>query len=102
MNRPWIALTVGLYLTGAASAQVAPGDPAAGPQPTYAVETVVLGSRVKLQSSMYREYKCGASEQFDGFTWCQKSRRDKERRGAFEASYSVLHATDGAGVYAHR
>src|SRR5262249_18724411 len=102
MNRPWIALTVGLYLTGAASAQVAPGDPVAGPQPTYAVEAVVLGSGVKLKSSMYREYKCGPSEQFDGFTWCQKSRRDKERRGSFEASYSILHAKDGTVVYANR
>jgi len=102
MSKPWIALTVGLCLTGAANAQVGPSGQTAGPAATYAVEGLVLGSRVKLESSMYREYKCGSSEQFDGFIWCQKTRRDSERRGSFEASYSILHSKDGTVVYANR
>jgi hypothetical protein len=102
MSKPWIALTVGLCLTGAANAQTGPGDPTAGPAASYAVEGLVLGSKVKLGSSMYREYKCGPSEQFDGFTWCQKTSRESERRGSFEASYSILHAKDGTVVYANR
>jgi hypothetical protein len=102
MSKPWIALTVGLCLTGAADAQTGPSDPTAGPAASYAVEGLVLGSKVKLGSSMYRDYKCGPSEQFDGFTWCQKTSRDSERRGSFEASYSILHAKDGTVVYANR
>ena len=104
MNKLWIALTtaLNLYLAGAANAQVRPSDPIASPVPTYAVEGLVLGSRVKLDSSMYREYKCAPSEQFDGFTWCQKTRQERERRGSFEALYSILHSKDGTVVYANR
>src|SRR5215831_1239358 len=49
----------------------------------YAVEGLSLGSRVGFDSTDYREYKCGPSEQFDGFTWCKKTRHDSERRGSF-------------------
>jgi len=63
------------------------------PQPTgsqrsvYAVGGMALGATVQSESSAYREYKCGPSDQFDGFTWCQKTRKEKERRGTFSATY---------------
>jgi hypothetical protein len=78
------------------------------PQPTgdqssaYAVSGVVLGATVKSGSSAYREYKCGPSDQFDGFTWCQKTCKEKERRGKFNATYSILHSRDGVVVYINR
>jgi len=78
------------------------------PQPTgsqssaYAVGGVALGATVQSGSSAYREYKCGPSDQFDGFTWCQKTRKGKERRGRFNAIYSILHSPDGAAVYINR
>jgi hypothetical protein len=78
------------------------------PQPTedqssaYAVSGVVLGATAKSGSSAYREYKCGPSDQFDGFTWCQKTRKEKERRGKFNAIYSILHSRDGVVVYINR
>jgi hypothetical protein len=78
------------------------------PQPTgsqssaYAVGGVSLGATVQSESSAYREYKCGPSDQFDGFTWCQKIRKGKERRGSFNAIYSILHSPDGAAVYVNR
>jgi hypothetical protein len=102
MRKLLIGLATAVGLAGTASAQVRPGDPIGSPAPTYTVEGLSLGSRVKLDSAMYREYKCGPSEQFDGFTWCQKTRRESERRGSFEASYSILHAKDGTVVYANR
>jgi hypothetical protein len=68
----------------------------------YAVGGVALGATVQSGSSAYREYKCGPSEQFDGFTWCQKTRKGKERRGRFNAIYSILHSPDGAAVYVNR
>src|SRR5262249_4486803 len=78
------------------------------PQPTgsqrsvYAVGGVALGATVQSGSSAYREYKCGPSDQFDGFTWCQKTRKAKERRGKFNATYSILHSRDGVAVYINR
>jgi hypothetical protein len=75
------------------------------PQPTgsqrsvYAVGGVALGATV---SSAYKEYKCAPSDQFDGFTWCQKTRKGNERRGKFNATYSILHSPDGAAVYVNR
>ena len=68
----------------------------------FAVEGVALGSNIKADSSAYREYKCGPSDQFDGFTWCQRSRRDTNRQGSLNATYSVLHSKDGTIVYANR
>ena len=44
----------------------------------YTVAGIALGSRVKFDSDAYRQYKCSASEQFDGFTWCQFSKDEKE------------------------
>ena len=102
MNKLGIASAMALFLVGTAHAQFRPGDPLAGQVPTYAVEGVALGSRVKLDSSMSRDYKCGPSEQFDGFTWCQKTHRGSEWRGPFEATYSILHSKDGTVVYANR
>ncbi len=102
MNKLCIASVIALFLVGTANAQFRPGDALAGQVPTYAVEGVALGSRVKFDSSMFRDYKCAPSEQFDGFTWCQKTHRGGELRGPFEATYSILHSKDGTVVYANR
>jgi hypothetical protein len=71
------------------------------PAPTYAIEGLALGSRLELDSSAYREYKCTPSDQFDGFTWCQKWRRESTR-GSPEAKYSILYSPDGTLVYINR
>jgi hypothetical protein len=54
---------------------------------------------VRSDSAAYREYSCGSSDQFDGFTWCQKTRNETRRRGPSAARYSILHAQDGSVVY---
>jgi hypothetical protein len=71
-------------------------------QTNYAVDGIAVGSRLKLDSAAYRDYKCSPSEQFDGLTWCQRARNDQERRGAPAATYSILHAHDGSIVYVNR
>jgi hypothetical protein len=68
----------------------------------YTVSGLALGERVQFDSSAYREYGCGPSDQFDGFTWCQKTRRGKERRGSFNVAQSILHSRDGSVVYVNR
>jgi len=65
----------------------------------YVVAGLSLGSRVQFDSSEYREYKCGPSDQFDGFTWCQKTRQE---RGFANVTSSILHSQDGTVVYVNR
>jgi hypothetical protein len=94
-------LSIALGVAGVANAQSSPGGAAPGQAATYVVDGRALGSRLASDSSL-RDYKCSPSEQFSGFTWCQRTNRTSERRGAFEATTSVLHAKDGTIVYVSR
>src|SRR5262249_47749927 len=64
-------------------------QPTGSQRSVYAVGGVALGATVQSGSSGYREYKCAPSDQFDGFTWCQKTRKGKERWRRFNAIYSI-------------
>jgi len=77
-------------------------DPIGVQSSAYAVSGVVLGATVQFDSSACKEYKCTPSDQFDGFTWCQKTRQEKERRGKFSSTYSILHSRGGVAVYIDR
>src|SRR5207247_5857688 len=65
----------------------------------YVVAGLVLAWRVRFDTSEYREYKCSPRDQFDGFTWCQKTRQE---RGFANVTYSILHSQDGTVVYINR
>jgi hypothetical protein len=77
-------------------------DPVGVRSSAYAVSGVVLGATVQFDSPAFKDYKCTPSDQFDGFTWCQKTRQEKERRGKFISTYSILHSRGGAAVYIDR
>src|SRR5262245_46770429 len=68
----------------------------------YAVDGLAVGTQLNFGSALYREYKCSPSDQFDGLTWCQKTRSDKERRRSYIAAYSLLHSRDGNVLYINR
>jgi hypothetical protein len=68
----------------------------------YTVAGLPLGSRVQFDSADYREYKCSPSDQFAGYTWCQKTRQEKDRRGSLNVTYSLLHSQDGTVFYVNR
>jgi ribosomal protein L9 len=68
----------------------------------YAVDGLAVGTQLNFSSASYREYKCSPSDQFDGLTWCQKTRTDKERRRSYIAAYSLLHSRDGNILYINR
>ena len=72
------------------------------PVQVYSVAGLPLGSRVQFDSADYREYKCSPSEQFAGYTWCQKTRQEKDRRGSLNVTYSLLHSQDGTVFYVNR
>jgi tetratricopeptide (TPR) repeat protein len=61
-----------------------------------------LGAQVPLQSPDYQEYQCTPSGQFGGLTWCSKQRFEKERRGPYRSSYTILHSRDGTIYYLNR
>ena len=86
--------------TPAAFAQTA--TTTSGQISAYTVDGLALGERVQSNNSGYREYKCSPSDQFDGFTWCQKRRQEKERRRSFNVTNSLLHSRDGKVVYVDR
>jgi hypothetical protein len=72
-------------------------------EPTqYVVDGLAVGTQLSFTSASYREYRCSPSDQFEGLTWCQKTRDDKERRGSYTAAYSILHARDGNILYVNR
>src|ERR1700736_4759438 len=88
------------YCHGQAAAQTAQPQPAGQASP-YVVDRVALGGRLQPDSAAYREYQCAPSEQFPGFTWCQKQRQEK-KPGAIAFSNSLLHSQDGTAVYVNR
>jgi hypothetical protein len=82
--------------------QTAPqtAQPGAAPASPYVVDKLALGARLQLDGAAYREYRCAPSEQFQGFTWCQKQRQEK--KPVVSSSNSILHGQDGTAVYLNR
>ena len=68
----------------------------------YRVDKIALGSIVEFESANYREYQCRPSDQFQGFTWCQKQKNERAPRGEYLSSYSVLHDGSGRLFYMNR
>src|SRR5262249_7532536 len=61
-----------------------------------------LGARVSVESTEYRDYQCTPSQQFEGVTWCNKQRLEKEARGLYRSSYTIAHPTAGNVYYLNR
>jgi hypothetical protein len=94
----WVGIVAPVCLLAGISTTFAQSPSA----PKYAVAGLALGSRVQFDSSDYRGYKCSPSEQFAEFTWCQKTRQERDPRQAFNVTYSILHSQDGTIVYVNR
>jgi hypothetical protein len=64
----------------------------------YAVDGIALGASV----APAREYQCGPSEEFGEYTWCQRRRQEKGKRGTFSSTSSLLHGRGGSLAYVNR
>lgn len=64
----------------------------------FAVDGLALGAKINPGGGAYREYKCGPSEQFPGFTYC--TRRVTGARG--ESSFTILHDDERRTHYVTR
>lgn len=69
---------------------------------SYAVDGLALGGKVHPETEAYKQYRCGPSEAFPGFTWCHKEKKEKTKRGEVTSSTSILHSEDGTAVYVNR
>src|SRR5262249_42225790 len=67
----------------------------------YAVDGLAVATQLNFNSASYRDYKCNRSDQFEGLTWCQKTRAEKGR-GSRTTVYSLLHSKDGKISYINR
>jgi hypothetical protein len=68
----------------------------------YSVDGLALGGRVAVESASYNEYRCGPSEQFARFTWCQRRKMESSARGQYSSSNSILHSADGIAYYVNK
>ena len=68
----------------------------------YAVDGLALGARLSSERAAYRAYRCSRSDQFEGFTLCQKVRNDRERRGSYRVFESMLLSHNGEVSYINR
>jgi hypothetical protein len=68
----------------------------AGAASPYFVDGVSLGASFDPR----RGYQCSPSEQFPQYTWCERKRHERGRRGAFDSTTSILQ--DGAVAYVGR
>ncbi|MDU1695876.1 MAG: hypothetical protein E6848_40635, partial [Bradyrhizobium sp.] len=66
------------------------------------MDKVPLGSTISFETANYKEYQCRPSDQFSGFTWCQKQRTERTSRGEYLSSYSLLHTDEGRVYYLNR
>ena len=87
--------------------QVEPAPPVESEQSAqnvsgYSVGGFSLGDRVSLKSASYKSYTCTPSEQYSGFTWCQRIDRTGRGRKAITSSLSLLHHSDGTISYVNR
>src|SRR5262245_2645990 len=79
-----------------------PPATAEAPDARYTVEGSTLGARVQSGADSYKAFRCGPSEQFAQFTWCNRTSAQRGPRGEINSSYSILHSADGTIVYANR
>jgi tetratricopeptide (TPR) repeat protein len=65
----------------------------------YAVNGFVLERRIPLNSSNYRSYRCQPSEDFDDYTYCQRTEQRRTSLGEGQLTSGILHAKDGTAIY---
>jgi hypothetical protein len=68
----------------------------------YTIDGLTLGAKVLPGSASYQKYGCAPSEQFEGFTFCKKISEEREARGAFASTNTILHSDDGTIAYVNR
>jgi hypothetical protein len=72
--------------------------PAAQASSLYVIDGIVLGE----QAEPGRDYRCEPSRLSSDFTWCERTRQERSRRGTFNSTMSILSNEGGDAVYVDR
>jgi hypothetical protein len=64
----------------------------------YVIDGFVLGE----QADPGRDYRCEPAKQPSDFTWCERTRQERSRRGNFRSTISILSDKNGDSVYVNR
>ena len=83
-------------LCAALSATAALASGPAGAASPYILDGILLGASFDSR----RGYQCSPSEQFPQYTWCERKRHERGRRGGFDSTTSILQ--DGSVAYVGR
>lgn len=68
----------------------------------FEVEDMALGAKVTTDDLRSGAFQCNASEQFEGLTWCQHSRRERRGRRYRSTLVSMLLTGDQRAAYVNR
>lgn len=67
--------------------------------PNFVVDGLTLGATVYPDSPVYKAYKCRASDQFPGYTWCSVRHPMTGKFGPFDSWVTILHSDANAAVF---
>ena len=65
----------------------------------YSVNGLVLGARIARDSASYRAYACRKSDDFENYTYCERTERRNTSLGQGRLSSAILHGEDGTAIY---
>lgn len=83
-------------------AQISYAAAPTAPESPFVVDGLRLGGHLALNTPSYMEYRCTPSEQYTGFTWCQRRRQENSARGTYISTNTILHSADGTALYVNR
>lgn len=86
-----------IALAGLIISQVAPCTVRS--EPSFRVEGLAIGQKVVDNSSVYKQYKCGPSEQFTFFIYCRRMKHHEKGGKIISAITTILHDHDGVTGY---
>jgi len=108
LSAPRSAVRSGLRCRHRSRASISEGVLALEPyNPKFEVDGLALGGSVYPESAIYKAYKCRASDDFTGFTWCASSHETGQFRTVhlvgddppYQRQQSRLpHASDRSGI----
>jgi hypothetical protein len=92
------AVGLGLcLLTGGVMAQTVRGS--VSPYSPYAVDGLAVGGSVAPQSSVYKSYRCQPSDDYPGYTWCNRLQTKRSGSKDVSVSTSIVHGPDNVVGY---
>ncbi|MGB5083525.1 MAG: retropepsin-like aspartic protease [Methylocystis silviterrae] len=69
------------------------------PSSRYSVDKLAVGGLVYPNSEVYKKYRCHPSEDYVGYTWCERFEKKADRSGAHDVKTTIVHGPDNVVGY---